>query len=124
METELNLTKTGICKLNNNLPDNVCVHVYGMTAFPTYLEKLTDLWTGIVTPTCKDEDVIPWIMPYLTYEHDGKTCYLIWFFNNGDYPEPHPTDYVLIEKEIRQFLKDEEENTANVIADLRSSNEG
>lgn len=111
METKLDLTKTGICKLNNDLPENVCVHVYGITAFPTYLEKLSDLWTGIVTPKdVKDDDVMPWIMSYLSYEKEGETYYLIWFFNNGDYPEPHPTDYDLIEKEIRQFLKDEEEN--------------
>lgn len=97
-------------ELNEKLPDNVWVHEFGMKQFQPMLRKMDNLWTGIVLPKdIKEDDFIPWCMAYLNYEIDGKNKYLIWFFDNCDYPTPHVTDRKIIYKEVMQFLKDEEE---------------
>ena len=94
--------------INKELPDNVCVMIYGITAFPVFWEKLNDVWAGVVLPEQKPDEKIKWSLAYLEYEKEGKTCYLIWFFE-GNCLDKEPCDEKLILKEIKQFLKDREE---------------
>lgn len=108
METKLDL-------INKKLPDNVCVQLYKMEDFAVLLPKLSDLWTGIITPKFEMDEIVPWVMSYLTYEIDKENHYLLWIF--GDSLEVSE-----ILKEINQFMKDEKENTATIIADLRREN--
>ena len=105
MEIESKLS--GIHKVNNEVPDNVCVHIYGIKAFPMFLDKISNLWTGIVTPNQDSKEPIDWIISYFKYELEGKPYYLIWFFDNN---ENHTiTDEDKVIKEVKQFLEDEKE---------------
>lgn len=105
------INKKGIQFVNESLPENVCVMIYGLTVFPMFLEKLNDLWTGVILPKgYEEDDVLPWCMAYLKYEKHNKDCYLIWFFDNVNFPISKVVDDSLFIKEIKQFLKDEESN--------------
>lgn len=97
----------GIQFINKELPDSVCVQVYGMAAFPTMLSKLSDLWTGVIMPKgLKEEDKLPWCIAYFQYQIESEVSYLIWFFDNSD---PLPADDNKIIKEVKQFLGDQKE---------------
>ena len=87
-------------KVNEKLPKNVCVQVFDIKDFPILLEKLCDMWTGIVTPSQNEDEKIAWAMPYLKYDIE-ETHYLIWFFIGNGEPD--------IVKEVKQFLEDEKE---------------
>lgn len=93
--------------INGKLPDNVCVMIYGITAFNIFLEKLGDLWTGVVLPKQKADEQVKWSLAYLEYQKEGETCYLIWFFE-GNCLEQKPASEKAILKEIKKFLKDRE----------------
>lgn len=90
-------------EINKKLPENVCCQVLSLAEFKPLIEKLKNLWTGIITPTFKNEkEEVKWVMPYLKYNVEGKDHYLIWMFLRADLKEEE------IIAEIKQFLKDDE----------------
>ena len=96
-------------ELNEKLPDNVWVHEFGMKQFQPMLNKLNDLWTGVVLPKgIKDDEYIPWCMAYTQYTAGNEQRYLLWFFDNNEMTH-HITDHDSVYREVMQFLKDEEE---------------
>lgn len=91
-------------EINKNLPENVCVSLYDFSAFPVYLEKLTNFWTGIIMPDLKPNDKATWLFSFLKYFIDDEPYFIIWFFINDE----SVTNEVII-KEINLFLENKEE---------------
>ena len=79
-----NIIENSLYKINKELPQNVCVHLYGITAFPILLEKLSSFWTEIRMPKRDSEDSVPWIIAYAEYLYDNETHYLFYVFQDGE----------------------------------------
>ena len=92
-------------ELNNELPDNICINLLDMSALPTYLEKLSNIWQGIIMPDLKPKAKATWLLGFIKYEIDEKPMYVIWFFLNDNFM----TNQEII-KEIEQFIQNDTEN--------------
>ena len=91
-----------LATLNEKLPDNVCVTLLGIHDFHCMLEKLSDIWTGVITPNYENLDYIPWVFAYLLADFEDTKNYIIWFFN-------YDLEEQQIVEEIEHFLSDERE---------------
>lgn len=85
-------------KLNNKLPDNVCVNLYSISAFITYMEKMSHMWYAILTPELQPTDEVTWILGYMKQYVEERPYYILWLFINNTV-----TDDEIIE-EIEKFL--------------------
>ena len=75
-------------KLNQELPKEVCLHLFPFKTFPTFMDKLTGVWDGIVTPQLAPQDKVPWIFASIKYFRDleeTEPAYIIWFFLNDSF---------------------------------------
>ena len=69
--------------VNEALPQNVCVHMFGITAFKTLLGKLSNFWTNIGMPRRDSEDNVPWIIAYSQYMCENEVYYIFYVFEDG-----------------------------------------
>ena len=67
-------------KLNNRLPDNVCVNLYSISAFITYMEKMSHMWYAILTPELQPTDEVTWILGYMKQYVEERPYYILWLF--------------------------------------------
>lgn len=88
-------------KLNNRLPDNVCVNLYSISAFITYMEKMSYMWYAILTPELQPTDEVTWILGYMKQYVEERPYYTLWLFINNTV-----TDDEIIE-EIEKFLSND-----------------
>ena len=88
-----------IAEINSKLPKNYCVQIHEFSDFPVLIEKLSDLWSGIIIPQQDPEDTMKWAFSYFEYTLNNKKCYLIWFFVNEEMSDEE------ILKEVKVFLE-------------------
>ena len=91
-------------ELNKSLPGNVCISLYDFKALPTFLEKLTNIWEGIIMPDLKPDDKATWLFGFFKYFVEEEPHFIIWFFVNDE----AITDEVII-REVKLFLDNKEE---------------
>lgn len=89
---------TNLRRINEALPQNVCVHMFGITAFLTLLGKLSNFWTDIRMPRRDSEDNVPWIIAYSQYMCENEIHYIFYVFEDGE---------CNIVREINKILKEE-----------------
>lgn len=103
LSSEGDTVEERIIELNSKLPENVCINMHDFSAFPIYLEKLTNVWTGIIMPDLKPDDRATWLFGFLRYFVDDEPYYILWFFVN----DKAVTDEVII-REVKLFLENNE----------------
>lgn len=74
--------KLDLKKINDTLPDNVCVLIFGIAEFGILLPKLNSYWYQISIPEQKEDENIKWIIATAKYKIKRKPYYILYCFGN------------------------------------------
>lgn len=74
--------KLDMKKINETLPDNVCVLTFSIGDFSVLLPKLNSYWYQISIPEQKEDENIKWIIATAQYKIKRKTYYILYCFGN------------------------------------------
>lgn len=74
--------KLDLKKINDALPDNVCVLTFSIGDFGILLPKLNSYWYQISIPEQKEDENLKWVIAITQYRIKTKMYYILYCFGN------------------------------------------
>lgn len=74
--------KLDLKKINEVLPDNICVLTFSIGDFGILLPKLNSYWYQISIPEQKEDENIKWVIATAQYKIKRKVYYILYCFGN------------------------------------------
>ena len=74
--------KLDLKRINESLPDNICILTFSIGDFSILLPKLNSYWYQISIPEQKEDENIKWVIATAQYKIKKKLHYILYCFGN------------------------------------------